>query len=196
MHLLVDGVWWNCLKRGCFVGFTFYHSDDWHIRWSPYGRFKTGVYWRTAECSAPWRWQTWRALCKRPFRLELFVISHLLWANTDLFKQAITSTASRPFKLLSARMFGYVTGRPTPLRLLRVSARVATLCTAEPCLVSNIKPGNLWNWAGASTGRGLKFTFIWKCQSFLPGLTCEVQRHQIRFYSRVHIAVRWTQSPT
>lgn len=108
----------------------------------------------------------------------LSVISHLPWVNTDLFKQAITSMASPLFTLLLTGMFGYVKGCLISLCLYRVSPRVDTLCTAGACLASNVKPGSLWNLTKASSGRGWKFTLIWRLQSFLLGHTGVGQRHQ------------------
>lgn len=108
----------------------------------------------------------------------LSVISHLPWVNADPFKQAITPMASPLFTLLLTGMFGYVKGCLISLCLHRVSLRVATLCTAGACLASNVKPGSLWNLTKASTGRGWKFTLIWRLQSFLLGHTGVGQGHQ------------------
>lgn len=125
----------------------------------------------------------------------LSIISRLPWVNADQFKQAITSMASPLFPLLLTGMFGYVKGCLISLCLHRVSLRVATLCTAGACLVSNVKPGSLWNLTKASTGRGWKFTLIWRLQSFLFGHTGVGQGHQKPpFLQFIHAAVGWTQS--
>lgn len=79
-----------------------------------------------------------------------------------LFKQAITSTVSPLFKLVTG-MFGHGTGRPIPLRL----HWVVTLWIAAACLASKGKPGNLWNRTRVSTERGRKFApkrSSWTCQ--------------------------------
>lgn len=130
----------------------------------------------------------------RKSMILLCVISHLPWVNADLFKQAITSMASPLFTLLLTGMFGYVTGCLISLGLHRVSFRVATLCTAGVCLASNVKPGSLWNLTKASTGRGWKFTPIWRLQSLLLGHIRVGPGHQKPPFFLCHTAVGWTQS--
>lgn len=106
------------------------------------------------------------------------VMSHLPWVKTDPFKQAITSMANPLFTLLLTEMFGYVKGCLISLCLHTVSLRVTTLCTAGVCLASKVKPGSLWNLTKASSGKGWKFTLIWRLQSFLRGHTELGQEHQ------------------
>ncbi len=127
------------------------------------------------DCSTSWQWQTLNSLCRglwawtTAHKYDITLCNtHLPWMNADLFKQAVISMAFPLFALLLTGMFGYVTGCLISLCLHRVSLRVATLCTAGACLACNVKPGSLWNLTKASTGRGWKFTLIWRLQGLSP----------------------------
>lgn len=81
------------------------------------------------------------------------------------------------FPLLLTWMFSCVKGCLISLCVHSVSLRVSTLCTAGACLASKVKPGSLWNLTKASSGKGWKFTLVWRLHDFLLGHSEPGQGH-------------------